>query len=220
MKVFALSDIHGYLPKVPECDILLLAGDYEPGMGKGRDREWLLGPFADWLRGLPARHVIGVAGNHDFEFQRHPEAYRGLPWHYLENSGIELDGLTFWGSPWTPPFFNWAFMAEEDKLRSMFAKIPKHVDVLITHGPPAGILDRNYHGHGCGSTALSGKVLKVAPRLHVFGHIHESFGRHYLNLGNPKGGTVFANVAYVNGQYAPVRDVALQCDFSEIFRDD
>jgi len=210
-KILALSDLHGYLPKVPPCDFLLLAGDYSPG---AKDRDWLMGPFTDWLGGLQARHIIGVAGNHDWEFQRSPEAYKGLPWHYLENSGITLEGLTFWGSPWTPLFMNWAFMEQEDKLKHMFGKIPKHVDVLITHGPPAGIRDRNYHGQSCGSTALASKVLKVAPRLHVFGHIHESFGRQYLNLGNPMGGTTFANVSYVNGRYLPVNGPV---DFSELF---
>jgi Icc-related predicted phosphoesterase len=215
-KIIALSDLHGYLPKVPECDFLLLAGDYSPG---ARDRDWLMGPFADWLRRLPVRHILGVAGNHDFEFQKAPEAYRGLPWHYLDNDGIELDGLTFWGSPWTPPFMNWAFMAEEPKLRSMFAKIPQHVDVLITHGPPAGIRDRNYDGKSCGSTALATKVLRVAPRLHVFGHIHEGFGRQYLNLGNPKGGTLFANVSYVDGRYTrpTIRSILAGCLHSDLF---
>jgi Icc-related predicted phosphoesterase len=58
----------------------------------------------------------------------------------------------------------------------------------------------------------------VRPELHVFGHIHESFGRQYLNLGNPKGGTsVCERRSTSMGQYAPVRDVALQCDFSEVF---
>src|SRR6266542_178729 len=130
MKILALSDLHGYLPDIPECDILLLAGDYSPGP---KDRDFLQGPFTNWLRRLQARHIIGIAGNHDFEFQRAPEAYRGLPWHYLEDTGIELAGLSFWGSPWTPPFFNWAFMAEEDELRSIFGKIPHKLDVLITH---------------------------------------------------------------------------------------
>jgi Icc-related predicted phosphoesterase len=154
----------GTYPRSQNATFFSWQGTTSQGWVKAGTGSGSLAPSRTGYVGLPARHIIGVAGNHDFEFQRHPEAYRGLPWHYLENSGIELDGLTFWGSPWTPPFFNWAFMAEEDKLRSMFAKIPKHVDVLITHGPPAGILDRNYHGHGCGSTALSGKVLKGAPR--------------------------------------------------------
>jgi predicted phosphodiesterase len=214
MKILALSDLHGYLPKVPPCDILLLGGDYEPGAAKGKDRDWILGPFKDWLGGLPARHIVGVAGNHDWTAQNAPEVYRGLPWHYLDNAEIALEGLTFFGSPWTPPFYNWAFMAEENKLRSMFAKIPKHVDVLITHGPPAGIRDRNNHGNSCGSSALANKVFKVAPRLHVFGHIHESYGSQVLDLGNPRGVSVFSNVSYVNGQYMPVNEYV---EFSDLF---
>ena len=61
---------------------------------------------------------------------------------YLEDSGVVIDGLKFWGSPWTPEFFDWAFNARRGlQLFDKWQKIPLDTDVLITHGPPAGILD-------------------------------------------------------------------------------
>src|SRR3954464_4611618 len=162
-KILALSDLHGYLPDIPPCDLLILAGDYSPG---AKDRDWLMGPFTTWLRKLPAKEIVGTAGNHDWEFQRAPEAYRGLPWHYLQDSGIELFGLKLYGSPWTGQFFNWAFMKEDEDLGPIWDKIPPGVDILITHGPPKGILDHNALSFKCGSQTLWDKVRQIQPRVH------------------------------------------------------
>jgi hypothetical protein len=117
---------------IPDGDVLVHAGD----MGRAGDEEELV-EVARWLRSLPHRHKIVVAGNHDFLFQQEPakarEMFAGLT--YLEDSACTIDGVTFWGSPWTPIFFEWAFMLPRGPLlEEKWALIPAHgVDVLITH---------------------------------------------------------------------------------------
>ena len=56
--------------------------------------------------------------------------------------------------------------------------IPDSTDVLITHGPPIGVLDLSvYDNISCGCDNLLDAVTnRVKPRLHIFGHIHEGYG--------------------------------------------
>lgn len=95
----------------------------------------------------------------------------------IENSDGSI--VNFFGSPWQPSFCDWAFNADiGPELAEKWKAIPNDVDVLITHGPPRGILDRNSDGFVCGCPDLRNEVLdRVKPRLHVFGHIHESYGK-------------------------------------------
>src|ERR1700709_1011647 len=93
----------------------------------------------DWLGELPHRHKIAIAGNHDLVFQEVPKRAKTLLTnaHYLENSGIELEGIRFWGSPVTPVLHEMAFSNPRNaSTRKIWDKIPSDTDVLITHGPP------------------------------------------------------------------------------------
>lgn len=212
MKILAISDLHGHLPKIDPCDILLLAGDVGVDF---RAKEHLLGPFSDWLRGLRARHIIGIAGNHDFEFARDREAYRGLPWTYLQDETVEVEGLKIHGSPYTPLFGSWAFMRRDEDLRHVWNKIPDDTDILVTHGPPYGMLDKNIGGKACGSKTLWERVQQVRPRLHVWGHIHEAQGEKLVEWSDRN--TLFANVSHVDAMYRPVSGAR---DFSALFQED
>ena len=184
MRVALLADLHGHLPEVPECDLLLLAGDLCPAVdhGPARQGEWLGGAFRAWLEAAPAREIVGIAGNHDFVFERQPELVPSdLPWTYLQDAATEVAGLKIWGSPWTPWFFDWAFNAPkeagEEFLAKHYAAIPDGTDVLLIHGPPRGYGDRTAAGVDAGSTALLDAVDRVAPKLCVYGHIHEGRGQ-------------------------------------------
>src|ERR1700722_17205289 len=102
MKIVAVSDMHGFLPNIPACDLLLLAGGITPVSDHGilRQADWLDGDFRRWLNRVPARKIIGVAGNHDFIFQQAPERLpRDLPWTYLQDTGTQWEGLHIWGTP-------------------------------------------------------------------------------------------------------------------------
>lgn len=202
MRLVCLSDTHGRTGAlvVPPGDVLLHAGDLT-GRGDAHEvREALA-----WLAGLPHRTKVLIAGNHDFLFQDEPDAARALlaphpGLTYLEDAGTTVGGLRVWGSPWQPWFFDWAFnLPRGEELRRVWDRIPAGTDVLLTHGPPAGILDRCADGREVGCADLLDAVQRVKPRLHVFGHIHEAYGRH------ERGGTLFVNASTCDLAYRPVQ---------------
>src|SRR5262245_14069279 len=181
MKVVLLSDTHNLHDRieVPEADLLIHAGD---ATMKGRLEEVLA--FDAWLGTLPHRHKVVVAGNHDFLFERQPREARQALRNavYLQDSGVEIEGLAIWGSPWQPWFHDWAFNLERgEPLRAVWSRIPEGTDVLVTHGPPYGILDEvlpSPHGPPqdphAGCEDLLAAVRRIRPRVHLFGHIHEA----------------------------------------------
>ncbi len=188
MRIVCVSDTHGFHAHthVPAGDILVHAGDVTKH-GAIEDVE----EFNRWLGTLPHKHKIVICGNHDFAFQEQAAEARARITNaiYLQDEGCEIDGLTVYGTPWTPLFFDWAFMLPDEELAAKWEPIPKGVDVLISHGPPHGILDRTVRGDRAGSATLLQRVADVKPRLHVFGHIHEAAGR----LDHD--GTIFLNAS-------------------------
>jgi Icc-related predicted phosphoesterase len=202
VKIVAVSDLHGFLPDIPPCDLLLLAGDITPVRDHSipRQAEWMDTNFRRWLEEVPARKVVGVAGNHDFIFQRASERVpRNLRWTYLQDSATEWEGLRFWGTPWQPWFYDWAFNLYEEDLVAKWALIPAGTDILVLHAPPYGYGDgvpqRSGMVRRTGSPSLLKRIEEIAPRVVVFGHIHE--GRGQWRLGK----TVLANVTVVDAGY-------------------
>ncbi len=188
MRLVAIADTHLFTDDlhVPAGDVLIHAGD----MCRHGDLEELTRAAA-WLASLPHPHKIVIAGNHDCGLAEDPAAARAVfaPFHYLEDSEIALDGLRFYGSPWQPAFHDWAFnLPRGTPLAAVWARIPRGIDVLITHGPPEGIGDRSGMMERAGCVDLLARVREVAPRLHLFGHIHQDGGVWTV------GSTVFANV--------------------------
>lgn len=190
MRIVAVADTHTFeadLGPLPEGDVLVHAGD----LVRAGTLDELRG-VAAWLRGLPHRHKVVVAGNHDWCFARQRQAacaLLGPEVIYLQDEGAIIDGVRFWGSPWQPEYNDWAFnLPRGPSLADKWGRIPDRVDVLITHGPPEGIGDRSSVGgrQGCGD--LLAAVRRTRPALHLFGHIHQDggFWEHE--------GTAFANV--------------------------
>jgi predicted phosphodiesterase len=200
VRVVCVSDTHLAHEKgrlsVPEGDLLIHAGD---GTYRGTPREIVL--FNRWLAGLPHRRKVLVAGNHDLLFQKDPKAARELlspSITYLEDAEAAIDGLRIYGSPWQPEYMDWAFnLPRGPALAATWARIPKGVDILVTHGPPRDILDRTGDGRNEGCDDLLDAVYRVAPKLHVFGHIHEAYGT------LTKHGTTFVNASLCDYGYRP-----------------
>jgi Icc-related predicted phosphoesterase len=187
-------DMEDLLPGGP---ILVHAGDVS-----GRGTETEIRQFLDWFSKLPYMHKVLIAGNHDFFFEvAKPEEvaaliseYPGIT--YLNDSGATIEGIKFWGSPVTPFFHNWAFNRWPDEIKPHWDMIPEEVDVLITHGPPKGILDyTEYDRDNVGCSLLLEKVKQVKPKVHVFGHIHEARGKKEID------DTVFINASVVTLRY-------------------
>lgn len=201
MRLVVISDTHGLHNRIeglPDGDILIHAGDV---MNSGYDPEDIWS-FNRWLgeKSFESRIVIG--GNHDRFFQNSPEQARALLTNaiYLENSGLAINGKSFWGSPYTPEFFDWAFMYPRGlAARKYWDLIPDGLDVLITHGPPFGILDQVMQGgEHLGCAELLKAVEEKKPKVHIFGHIHGGAGTF------DNGVTRFVNAAYLNEQYKPL----------------
>lgn len=176
IRIVAISDTHGHhhALEIPPGEILVHAGDItNTGELEGVD------DFNEWLGILPHPHKIVIAGNHDFCFERNREASEPLLTNctYLRDSGATVMGIRFWGSPWQPWFFNWAFNLQRgEEIRRKWDLIPGDTDVLITHGPPYGHGDRTNSGVLVGCRDLLDAIEIIRPRLHVFGHIHEGYG--------------------------------------------
>jgi Icc-related predicted phosphoesterase len=200
MKVAAISDTHGRQNwEIPNCDVFIHAGDMT---AQGSLQETAV--FAVRLQKAmecasgPA-HAIIVPGNHDQCFETWPQAARelfGENVHVLQDEPLVLEGITFYGSPWTPPFMLWHFMAEESRLAMLYRNVPASVDVLVTHGPPHGILDPGWKVPHAGSTALAQAIDGREVGHHVFGHLHGAGGRMIHN-----GRTTFYNVAACDEAY-------------------
>lgn len=181
VRIVAISDTHDRHDglALPPGDVLIHGGDFT---SRGRVEEVV--SFLRWFAGRPHPHKILIAGNHDWLFERDPALARELLSEhaprvvYLEDSGASIQGLRFWGSPYQPEFFDWAFnLPRGPGLAQRWALIPSDTDVLITHGPPLGVLDLCADGRRVGCEALAAELSsRLRPRLHVFGHIHEAYG--------------------------------------------
>ena len=199
LRLVLLSDTHGRHDDldVPDGDILVHAGDFTKS---GTERE--VASFGAFLKRMPHAAKCIVAGNHDFLFERQPERAREYlgDVHYLFDSGASVHGLEVWGSPWQPWFHDWAFnLPRGPKLAERWAMVPSGLDLLITHSPPAGVLDRTFRGERVGCEDLSAALERIAPKLHVFGHIHEDRGAH---IGPD--GRLSLNACNLNLRYQPV----------------
>ena len=118
---------------------------------------------------------------------------------YLEDTGTNVNGFEIWGSPITPWFYDWAFNRERgQEIRRHWDRIPASTQILVTHGPPHGILDRTVRGDEVGCLDLRVVVDAMKPELHVFGHIHEAHGRERHEE------TEFVNACVLDEHYDPV----------------
>lgn len=210
-RITFISDTHTKHNQLslPGGDILIHAGDL---MNSGYYKEEIRS-FCKWCQGQDYDEIVFIAGNHDRFFEDEPEETERILEEfplvdYLRDSFILIvsgtedtdASLKIYGSPWQPEFYNWAFNLPRngEELKEKWSKIPDDVDILITHGPPQGILDTSgppYNEPLLGCELLMERVKEVKPKIHVFGHIHGGYGYRFYD------GTHFINAAVLNERY-------------------
>lgn len=213
MRIVAISDTHNYHNKiqVTPCDILIHCGDMS-----GTGQEWEIRSFAKWLNKQPAKHKICTVGNHEREFEKQLPLsktwfYEECPdVHLLLHEYIEIEGLKIFGSPYTPTFFNWAFMKNRGpEIAYQWKDIPNDLDILMCHGMPMDILDTVHDWHtgdemGVGCEDLLDAIRLTRPKIFLGGHLHMKGG-----TSVKKYGTIFYNCAVCNDDYKPVQPLTV-----------
>lgn len=166
---------------------MILAGDYTD-----HSRAFWFCDFALWLNETKDRagQIIGIGGNHDFDFRDKPILPEKMNWIYLNDSGCNWNGINIYGSPYSKTFGSWAFMESESELEQRWKNIPDNTNILIVHGPPFGYGDMTERGERVGSESLTERIQQIRPKWVVTGHIHEAYGRYRM------GGTTVINAAH------------------------
>ena len=207
MKITFISDTHTKHRQLelPGGDLLIHAGDL---MNSGYS-QYEVEDFCKWFEAQNYDNCVFIAGNHDRLFEIEPELVKEIVDEYgvdyLQDSELVIGeewetGVKIWGSPWQPEFYNWAFNLPRcgDQLKEIWDRIPQDTDILITHGPPQDHLDVSgppYNEPNLGCELLRVKVDQQPPKIHVFGHIHGSFGYKFHN------DTHFFNASILNERY-------------------
>lgn len=161
--------------EVPAGDILICVGDFT----MFSENLSAIEDFNEWLGDLPHPHKIVVPGNHEFFLESNPERRTLLDnANVLIDEGIAIEGLNIYGSPMIP-LYGTAFgksSAQDRKLH--WSKVPNDTHVLVTHGPPFGILDHPPDQiKGMGDPELRNRVKELSfLKLHAFGHVDGAHG--------------------------------------------
>lgn len=166
LKFIAISDTHGCHRQLdlPKGDVLLHAGDVCDQGNKNHIED-----FLEWIKDLDFEYKILIRGNHDIDLNNRIslldfEMPKGVL--QLDHSGVEINNIPIWGIPFP---LNW-------KTRT-WETIPNNTQILMTHQPPYSILDNPPFAPSIGSKKLLKKVKSVQPKVHLFGHIHASYGK-------------------------------------------
>ena len=189
MKICAISDLHGYLPEINMCDLVLICGDIV-GLHAQRYpkscKTWYLDWFEPWVNELPCDKVLFIPGNHEVGMEGHEDFYK------------------IFGTPYCKVFGNWAYMKPNSDLKEKFSEIPEGLDILLTHDVAYGYADQSLQdiGYGTdthfGTVELRDAILEKKPKYHFSGHIHTA-DHNLVMIGDTK----HYNVSYLDERYTP-----------------
>lgn len=180
-----------------DIDLLIHAGDMSM-MGTETEIE----QFLKWYSSIRAKYKVLIAGNHDFLFEKQRMIAKDLLAKYpdiiyLETEEVVIEGIKIYGEPRQPWFHSWAFNVERgEAIKRYWDAIPEDVNILVTHGPPKGILDMTMSGENVGCEDLLYRLPYLEQlKLVVFGHIHEHAGCELIN------GVYYVNASALNVRY-------------------
>lgn len=210
MKITIVSDTHGNHDQITGLsgDVLIHCGDMFNQFDMFGQEDELFEGLDAWFGRQDFDLVLCTGGNHDFELEKRVQ-YVDQPFRnavFLAGEAYRYRGVTFYGAPWIPELWGQAFFVDDLELERRWFEIPDDVDVLITHTPPAGILDQSSNGRSLGCPYLMAAIETCQPKLHCFGHVHASSGEAFVD------GIHYINAASVNSSYELVRQPR-QLDF-------
>ena len=195
MKIVAMSDLHGFMPEIPECDLLLIAGDVCPDFSRGarigenvdvdkrseRQWNWFKQVFIPYLERYKFDKCLMTWGNHDWigeELGVEGQGVYGVgdkkDIDVVVDELVEYQGLKIWMTPWSNQFMEWAFMKPHAELAEKYVAIPEDVDIVVSHQPP----------YGCGDWYLNPN--EGMPVVWEFQHIGSSELRYKIEELKPK----------------------------------
>lgn len=206
MNIGAVSDTHNQLYSVSPVKLLVHAGDLTIHGSKEELEEAIKQMLAQ-----PAEYRVAVAGNHDRYCETNNEEARKLFKDagiiYLQDEEVTIEGLRIYGSPYTPEYGEYAFNLSrfDYSLEEKWEQVPTGIDILVTHGPPWGKFDVPFgENRRVGCTALMRELIRIKPRVHIFGHVHSPG-----EVRSPDDGILYINAASCNiagGRYNRVYD--------------
>ena len=212
-----MSDLHGYLPEIDKCDLVLICGDIVSLRSQRYPKsckKWYTGVFQPWIDSLPCDKVLFIPGNHEVGVEGHDDEYKKLfgpykkatilihePYEYLSDDGTFYK---IFGTPYCKVFGNWAYMRPNSDLKEKFSEIPEGLDILLTHDVAYGYADQSLQdiGYGTdthfGTVELRDAILEKKPKYHFSGHIHTA-DHNLVMIGDTK----HYNVSYLDERYTP-----------------
>lgn len=212
-----MSDLHGYLPEIDKCDLVLICGDIVSLRSQRYPKsckKWYTGVFQPWIDSLPCDKVLFIPGNHEVGVEGHDDEYKKLfgpykkatilihePYEYLSDDGTFYK---IFGTPYCKVFGNWAYMRPNSDLKEKFSEIPEGLDILLTHDVAYGYADQSLQdiGYGTeehfGTVELRDAILEKKPKYHFSGHIHTA-DHNLIMIGDTK----HYNVSYIDEKYNP-----------------
>ena len=201
MKIICIADTHNKHQdiNIPSGDVIVHAGDFSES---GTRSETL--NFLKWFSSLPHNYKILIPGNHDFYLEKNLEILDEIipsNIHCLIDSGITIENIKFWGSPYTPGNGRWAFnKTRGEEIRQHWKLVPDDTDFLITHSPPYGVLDELDNKIHIGCEELLKHIKNTDIPHHIFGHIHDDYG--IMRTRN----TIFINASCLDNRYRPINN--------------
>jgi Icc-related predicted phosphoesterase len=200
ISITVISDTHcrhGEL-RLPPGDLLIHCGDMFELGDKNTRR---IAEMDDWFGRQRFERILCTGGNHDLDIEaalvERAQPFRNAS--FLNDETVEFRGLKIHGAPWVNDLPGHAFHKDHDALAEAWATVPAGPDILVTHTPPAGILDTSSRGRSYGCPALAGEIGRIAPRAHCFGHVHASRGHWKID------DTLFINASIIQTSSGAVR---------------
>ena len=217
MKICETSDLHGYLPEIDKCDLVLICGDIVSLRSQRYPKsckKWYTGVFQPWIDSLPCDKVIFIPGNHEVGMEGHEEEYKELFGPHNKATILFHESYEYLGSDgktykinentYCKVFGNWAYMRPNSDLKEKFSEIPEGLDILLTQDGAYGYADQCLQdiGYGTdthfGTVELRDTILEKKPKLHLSGHIHTAY-HNLIMIGDAK----HYNVSYLDEKYTP-----------------